>query len=320
MNSSSTPGIESASPTDDHRTATVDLAGPARRRRFELGVGVVLSMAALTAVAISLAIIVVLFRDAVGFITGIDLADLGDDVWAPRLGRFGVISPILGTLWVTLVAFLVAGPIGLGSAVFLSEYASPRVRGIVKPVIEVLASIPSVVVGYFAIRFIAPEVVARIFPESASKNLLVAGLGVGLLTIPLMASVAEDALRAVPDELREASYALGARKVTTVTRVVVPAAVSGLVAGMILSVSRAIGETMVVFLAAGGTGTRPTGPLNGGMTITSAMASVASGTDNVAGVGNAFQSIFFLGLMLFAITLILNVIADRFVRRVRQNY
>jgi phosphate transport system permease protein len=227
---------------------------------------------------------------------------------------------VLGTLWVTVVAVLIAGPIGLGAAVYLSEYARPRTRRIVKPIVEVLASIPSVVIGFFAIRFIAPEITEKIFTNSPSNNLLVAGIGVGLLTIPLMTSVSEDALRAVPLALREASYGLGAKKVTTVVRVVIPAAISGLVAGLILSISRAIGETMVVFLAAGGSGARPAGPLDGGITITSAMASVASGTDNVVGVGNTFQSIFFLGLVLFLITLSLNVVADRFVRRVRQKY
>ncbi|MCB1255564.1 MAG: phosphate ABC transporter permease subunit PstC [Microthrixaceae bacterium] len=297
-----------------------DLAGDTRRRAIDRGIGICMTGAAATSVVISFAIIAVLFRDAIGFLSSVDFGALSNSIWSPRLGRFGILSPVLGTVWVTLIAALVAGPIGLASAVFLSEYANPRVRRIIKPIIEVLASIPSVVIGYFAIRFIAPELVMRLFPGSPGKNLMVAGLGVGLLTIPLMTSVAEDALRAVPQSLREASYGLGAKKVTTVTRVVVPAAVSGLVAGMILSISRAIGETMVVFLAAGGTGARPTTPLDGGLTITSAMASVASGTDNVAGVGNAFQSIFFLGLLLFLITLSLNVVADRFVRRVRQKY
>lgn len=297
-----------------------DLAGDQRRRTIERIVRTALTVAAATSVVISVAIIYVLVRDALGFLASIKLSDLNDDVWLPRAGRFGVLSPVLGTVWVTVVAVLVAGPVGLGAAVYLSEYASPRVRRIVKPVVEVLASIPSVVVGYFAVKFIAPEITQKLFSGSPAKNLVVAGLGVGLLTIPLMTSVAEDALRAVPLSLREASYGLGAKKVTTVVRVVVPAAISGLVAGLILSVSRAIGETMVVFLAAGGTGLRPTSPLDGGTTITAAMASVASGTDNVAGVGNTFQSIFFLGLLLFLITLFLNVVADRFVRRVRQKY
>jgi phosphate transport system permease protein len=297
-----------------------DLAGDPSRRRAEQRIKTVLVLAAATSVVISIAIIYTLIVDAFGFLTSIKLSDLGDDVWVPRLGRYGVMAPIMGTVWVTLVATMVAAPIGLGAAIYLSEYANPRVRRTVKPIIEVLASIPSVVVGYFAIRFIAPEITEKLFSGSPSKNLLVAGLGVGLLTIPLMTSVSEDALRAVPNALREASYGLGARKVTTVTRVVVPAAISGLVAGLILSISRAIGETMVVYLAAGGVGSRPDSPLDPGTTITAAMAQVASGTDQVKGVGNAFQSIFFLGLLLFIITLTLNVIADRFVRRVRQKY
>lgn len=297
-----------------------DLSGDPRRQSIETVVRVVLTLAALTSVVISIAIIYVLVVDAVRFMASIELGDLTDDVWLPRGGRYGMLSPLLGTLWVTLVAVVIAGPIGLGAAVYLSEYAKPRVRRIVKPVVEVLASIPSVVVGFFAIRFIAPEITEKIFTNSPSLNLLVAGIGVGILTIPLMTSVSEDALRAVPLALREASYGLGAKKVTTVIRVVVPAAISGLVAGLILSISRAIGETMVVFLAAGGTGTRPGSPLDSGITITSAMASVASGTDNVVGAGNTFQSIFFLGLVLFVLTLSLNVVADRFVRRVRQKY
>ena len=297
-----------------------DLAGDPRRRRIESGVRVALTMAASVSVVISLAIIYVLFRDALGFLTSIKLSDLGAQNWLPRAGQFGVMAPLMGTIWVTIVAVMVAGPLGLAAAVYLSEYASPRTRRTVKPIVEVLASIPSVVVGYFAIRFIAPEITEKIFTGSPAKNLLVAGIGVGILTIPLMTSVSEDALRAVPNSLREASSGLGAKKVTTVVRVVIPAAVSGLVAGLILSISRAIGETMVVFLAAGGNPSKPSGPLDSGLTITSAMADIATGSDNVVGVGNAFQSIFFLGLMLFLITLSLNVVADRFVRRVRQKY
>ncbi|HMS89910.1 MAG TPA: phosphate ABC transporter permease subunit PstC [Acidimicrobiales bacterium] len=297
-----------------------DLAGSPGRNRTEHLVRLALTGAATTSVLISVAILYVLLSDALAFLSTIKLSDLSDDVWNPRLGRFGVMSPVLGTLWVTLIAVLVAGPIGLGAAIYLSEYANPRVRRFVKPVVEVLASIPSVVVGYFAIRFIAPELVQKLFTGAPAKNLLVAGLAVGLLTIPLMTSVAEDALRAVPLSLREASYGLGAKKVTTVVRVVVPAAVSGLVAGLILSISRAIGETMVVFLAAGGVPTRPSSPLDGGTTITASMAAVATGTDNVAGASNTFQSAFFLGFILFVLTLSLNLVADRFVRRVRQKY
>jgi phosphate transport system permease protein len=297
-----------------------DLAGDPKRRKRERVVRAVLTSAAVVAILVSIGIIYSLLGGAIDFLRTIELSDLNDTIWQPRQGRFGVLSPLMGTLWVTVVAILVAGPLGLAAAIYLSEYANPRFRRTVKPIIEVLASIPSVVVGYFAVNFIAPEITQQLFSGSPTRNLMVAGLGVGLLTIPLMTSVSEDALRAVPDSLREASYGLGARKVTTTIRVVVPAAVSGLVAGLILSISRAIGETMVVFLAAGGVGTRPGSPIDPGTTITAAMASVAKGTDQVKGAGNTFDSVFFLGLLLFMITLSLNLIADRFVRRVRQTY
>ncbi len=278
-----------------------------------------LALAGGLAIVISLLIVWSLLRDATSFVGDVKLNELWGDVWRPRSGQYGIRAPLTGTLWVTLVATLIAGPVGLGAAVYLSEYASPRVRRTVKPIIEVLASIPSVVVGVFAFRFIAPEITQRLFSGSPTLNLLVAGIGVGLLSIPLMTSVSEDALRAVPSPLREASYGLGARKITTVTKVVVPAAVSGLVAGLILTVSRAVGETMVVFLAAGGSPTAAGSPLDSGITITSAMTGVLSGSDQQSG-GTAYQSVFFLGLCLFVMTLLLNLVADRFVRRVRQTY
>jgi phosphate transport system permease protein len=296
-----------------------DLSRRDGRTAIDTAVRRILAMAAGVSIVISVAIVAVLFRDALGFITDTSLEELGSDVWRPRANEFGVLSPLLGTLWITLIATLLAGPVGLGAAVYLSEYAAPRVRRAVKPVIEVLASIPSVVVGVFAFRFIAPELTQRLFSGSPTQNLLVAGMGVGLLCIPLMTSVSEDALRAVPNSLREASYGIGARKITTVTRVVIPAAISGLVAGVILTVSRAVGETMVVLLAGGGTPSRPSGPLDGGLTITSAMTGVLSGSD-ASRAGKAYNSVFFLGLVLFVMTLLLNMIANRFVRRVRQTY
>ena len=217
---------------------------------------------------------------------------------------------------------IVAGPVGLGVAIYLSEYASPRVRQYLKPLVETLASIPSVVVGLFAISFISPNVLQPIFGDLGIFSLLAAGLGVGVLTVPIVASISEDAMRAVPQELREASYGLGSRKVATALRVVFPAALSGISAAFIVGISRAIGETMVVFIAAGGSGgaifeTDPTQP---GQAITAAMASLGAGTDSVAGSGIAFQSLYFLGALLFLITLVMNVVSDRIVRRFRQVY
>lgn len=308
--------------TPDPPTPRVSLAELSRRdgrTAVDAAVGKVLALSGGLAILISLLIIGVLLRDGLSFLTQTSTSELTGDVWRPRSGQYGLLAPVLGTLWVTLVAILLAGPVGLGAAVYLSEYASPRVRRTIKPVIEVLASIPSVVVGVFAFRFIAPEITQRIFSGSPRFNLLVAGLGVGLLCIPLMTSVSEDALRAVPSALREASYGIGAKKITTVVRVVVPAAISGLVAGIILTVSRAVGETMVVFLAGGGTPTVADSPLDPGITITSAMTGVLTGSDQQAG-GAAYESVFFLGLLLFLITLSLNMVASRFVRKVRITY
>jgi phosphate transport system permease protein len=229
---------------------------------------------------------------------------------------------LAATLIITLVAMLLAAPIGLASAIFLSEYASPRVRKTIKPVLEILAGIPSVVLGFFALTWISPNVVQTVFTGASGFSLLAAGLGVGILTIPLVASISEDAMRAVPIALREASYGLGARRVSTSLKVVFPAAISGIVAALILAVSRAIGETMVVALAAGASGGAlfTINPLGPGQTLTGAMAALAVGSDQVTGSNAAFQSLFFLGLVLFLMTLVLNLIGDVFVRRTRQTY
>ncbi len=191
-----------------------------------------------------------------------------------------------------------------------------------KPTLEVLAGIPSVVLGFFAVSVISPSLVRGFFDNANLFNLVAAGIAVGILSVPLVASVSEDALRSVPQALREASYGMGARKITTVTKVVVPAAVSGLVAACILAVSRAIGETMVVFIAGGAAGNQAfeLNPLKPGLTMTAAMVTQAQGTDQVRGEALTFQSLYFVGALLFAITLLLNLFADRFVRRVRQSY
>jgi phosphate transport system permease protein len=218
---------------------------------------------------------------------------------------------------------LVATPLGLGAAMYLSEYARPSVRRILKPALEILAGIPSVVLGYFALTFITPETLKPIFGDALGGfNLLAAGIGVGILTVPLIASVAEDSMRAVPLSLREASYGLGASRMTTSIRVVFPAAISGIVAALIIGLSRAIGETMVVAIASGATGGSlfTLDVLQPGTTMTAAMAALAIGSDQVRGADFAFQSLFFVGLLLFLITLLLNVVSERFVRRVRQRY
>ncbi len=298
------------------------LSGDPARRRRERAVARALSLAATVSVAISVFIVLALVFEAAEFLGKIDLSDLFAIGWFPRRGMFDVLTVILGSLVITTVAMCIAAPIGLLAAVYLSEYASPRLRTVVKPVLEVLASIPSVVLGFFALTFINPQLVQLLFTGAPVFNMLAGGIGVGILIIPLVASISEDALRAVPQSLREASYGLGARRLTTSLRVVVPAAVSGIVAALVVGISRAIGETMVVAIAAGGTGgsLRTVDPLAPGQTITAAIASLATGSDQVQGGQAAYLSLFFLGLLLFVITLLLNVVGDVFVRRTRQRY
>lgn len=299
-----------------------DLEGSNKRHRKETGVRYALGGAAGVSLLVSILIVFSLVFEAWTFIRGIDLGVLSGDQWAPALNEYDLKTPVVGSLLVTLVAIAVALPVGLTSAIFLSEYAAPGLRKVLKPVLEILAGIPSVVLGFFALRWLNPNFVQLLRPDAPFQTLLAAGIGVGILTIPLIASVSEDALSSVPGSLREASSGLGARKVTTTTRVVLPAAISGLVAALIIGVSRAIGETMVVFLAAGGGGNQAgftTSVFEPGTTMTAAMAATIQPSDRVS-EGVALQSLFFLGLLLFIITLLLNMVADRFVRRVRQVY
>jgi phosphate transport system permease protein len=287
-------------------------------------IGLVFLVTALGSVVISAAIILSLFGKGWNFLAHADWGNVfGAETWNPRQGDFGLRPLIVATLIVTGVGMLVAVPLGLGAAIYLSEFARPRLRATLKPILEVLAGVPSVVLGFFALGWIAPHIVANLFgDEHKGGSMLAAGIGVGILAIPLVASVSEDAMRAVPNALREASAGLGARKMTTTVRVVLPAAISGLVAAFILAVSRAIGETMIVFIAAGAAsvGKFTTSPLDSGLTMTAAMASLATGTDQVQGATLAYASLFMVGIVLFFITLVLNIIGNRFVRRVRQVY
>jgi phosphate transport system permease protein len=298
------------------------MGGSRRRHRKERLVRLLFLSAAVLGLVISVAIVVALAGRAVQWLIDIDLGWLWTEGWFPRQDEFDVLTILAGTVMIAVIAILVATPLGLGAAAYLSEYASPRTRRTLKPILETLASIPSVVLGYFALQVINPELVQRIFTSAGTFNYLAAGLAVGILTIPLVASVAEDAMHAVPQALREAAYGIGARRMTVTTRVVFPAAVSGIVASLILGFSRAVGETMVVAIAAGATGgsLRTFSPLERGQTMTGAISSLAIGSDRVQGSGFAFESLYFVGLMLFAITFLLNVASERFVRRVRSRY
>jgi len=307
--------------------AVADLSGDPRRRAHDRRMQRLLGSSAFITIIISALILFVLARGSIDFLKSIgwDLGVLRDSSkapgWFPRRERFDLITIVMGSVLMGSIAMLVAVPLGLGTAVYLSEFAPTRVRKILKPIVEVLAGIPSVIVGYFALKFIAPNIVDPIFSPDQSRNMVVAGLAIGVLVIPIMASISEDALRAVPSSLREASYGIGARKSTTTIRIVLPAAVSGIVAAFIIAVSRAIGETMVAAMAGGrdGSGPRVLDPLEPGLTMTAAMTNAAGGTDQVNS-GAPFQVLFFVGLLLFMMTMGLNVIGDRFVQRVRQQY
>lgn len=304
-----------------------ELQGNARRRRRETRIRRAFLVAAAMAIVVNVAILLSLFDGVVDFfrelLEGPGLGVLWNDTgWFPRRNLFDVKTVFVGTVVISLIAMLVATPLGLGAAMYLSEYASRRARRILKPILEVLAGIPSVVMAYFVISFISPDIVQRIFSNATFYNMLGAGIGVGILISPIVASVAEDAMHAVPTTLREASFGLGARRKATTLRTVFPAAVSGIVAALILGVSRAIGETLVVTLAAGATGGSAftLDPLGPGQTMTAALASLATGSDQVKGGSAAFPSLFFLGALLFLFTLVLNLASDRFVRRVRRKY
>lgn len=305
---------------EEQRDTTIDLTGDVRRRRREALVKAVFFGAAAISILISVAIVLALIGKAWSFLTSIELGQLWGNGWFPRRGRFDLSALLVHTMMITGIAMLVAVPFGLGSAVYLSEYARPSVRRVLKPTLEILAGIPSVVLGFFALQFLTPNVVRGIFPGAQSANFLAAGIAVGILTIPLVAAVSEDAMRAVPGSLREASYGLGAKQWHTALRVVFPAAISGIIAAVILGISRAVGETMVVALAAGLNGIMTFNPTEGGLTMTGAIANLAVGSDQVAGDSAAFQSLFFVGLVLFVLTLGLNVISGRMVRRYRQRY
>jgi phosphate transport system permease protein len=304
-------------------SGAIDLRGAPARRRRERRMKAIFFAAALLCVLLSLAIIASLAGGAVDFLTKVEFHTLWAPGWFPRRNMFDVKTLLAGTIMVSVIAMIVAAPIGLGAAIYLSEYATPRRRRVLKPILETLASVPSVVMAFFALRFISPEIVQRFFGSDVPIfNITAAGLAVGLLVTPLVASVAEDAMHAVPNALREASAGIGARKRTTSMRVVVPAAVSGISAALILGVSRAIGETMIVAIVAGGTGGSlfSLDPLKGGQTMTAAITSLATGSDQVRGSGPAFPSLFFVGLLLFLITFALNMASERFVRRVRRRY
>lgn len=231
---------------------------------------------------------------------------------------YGVLPLVGGTLMIGAISALVGVPLGVGTAVYLSEYASPRVRNRLKPTLEVLAGIPTVVLGYFALTFVTPLLIRRIFPGADFYNGLSAGVVVGVMIVPIIASVSEDAMAAVPRALREGAYGLGASKMTVACRVVVPAALSGIMAAVILGVSRAVGETMIVAIAAGSCPDLTFNPTKCIQPLTGYIVQASLGDTPQTSI--EFKGIFAVGAVLFFMTLILNMASQRLVRRYRQVY
>jgi phosphate transport system permease protein len=296
--------------------------GAASRRWGEEAIRLGLFAAAVVSVLTTLGIVASLLNETIKFFQDVGVgAFITDGDWKPLFSdpQFGIWPLINGTLLVTAIAILVAIPVGLGSAVYLSEYASPRARRLVKPVLEVLVGVPTVVLGFFALTFVTPTIVHDFLGLDVQVfNALSAGLVMGIMIVPTIASVAEDSMSAVPGSLREGAFGLGSSKFQTSTRVVFPAALSGIVAAIVLGVSRGIGETMIALIAAGqipNTGLNPTQPFE---TITTFIGATAKG-DNPAGT-TGYYAIFACGMTLFVLTLIMNAISIRFVRKYRQAY
>ena len=298
------------------------ILGAGRRHRAEMAIRAGLFAAALISVLTTVGIVASLLGETIKFFQDVGVASfITDGDWKPLFAdpQYGIWPLINGTLLITAVAILVAVPLGLGSAVYLSEYASRRTRRVVKPVLEVLVGVPTVVLGFFALTFVTPTVLHDLLGFDVQVfNALSAGLVMGIMIVPTIASIAEDSMSAVPADLRQGALGLGASKLQTSTRVVFPAALSGIVAAIVLGISRGIGETMIVLIAAGqvpNTGINPTEPFE---TITTFIGATAKG-DNPAGTVG-YYAIFACGMTLFVLTLIMNAISIRFVRKYRQAY
>ncbi len=281
----------------------------------------VLFLAALSSVAITVAIIVILIYESLGFFAHVSLWDfLTDTQWTPLFSEkhYGILPLVTGTLVTSAVALTVAVPLGTIIAIYLSEFAPHRLREVMKPFLELLAGVPTVVYGYFALLFVTPLLQATVLPELPGFNMLSAGIVMGIMIIPYVSSVAEDAMHAVPMQIREGSYAMGATRLQTAIRVVTPAATSGIVAAYILGISRAVGETMVVAVAAGMQPNFTLNPMEPAETITAYIVQVSLG--DLPHGSLEYQSIFAAGLVLLVMTLVFNILGHWLRRRYREAY
>ncbi|MGQ0442428.1 MAG: phosphate ABC transporter permease subunit PstC [Methylophilaceae bacterium] len=307
-------------PSPSNSIVSPRLAKNIRRNVKERIIEFILMLAALSAVATTFAIVAVLLIESFTFFEHVSIIDfLTDTQWTPLFedAHYGIMPLVSGTLTISFVALCVAIPIGTIGAIYLSEFASHRTRETVKPILELLVGVPTVVFGYFALFFMTP-ILQKIFPELPGFNMLGPGIVMGIMIVPYISSVAEDAMRAVPMSMREGSYAMGATRFQTAMRVVAPAAISGFVAAYILGISRAVGETMVVAIAAGQQPNLTFNPMESAATITAYIVQVALGDLPHGSIG--YQSIFAAGLVLMTMTLALNVLGHLVRKKYREHY
>jgi len=296
------------------------LAKNIRRNVKERVIEFILMLSDLSAVATTIGIVAILLNESLGFFKTVSVVDFFTDTqWTPLFedAHFGIMPLVAGTLTTSFIALAVAIPLGTIGAIYLSEFASHKARETVKPILELLVGVPTVVFGYFALFFVTP-MLQKMIPTLPGFNMLSAGLVMGIMIIPYISSVAEDAMRAVPMSMREGSYAMGATRFQTALRVVAPAAISGIVAAYILGISRAVGETMVVAVAAGQQPNLTFNPMDSAATITAYIVQVALGDLPHGSIG--YQSIFAAGLVLMVLTLGFNMIGHLVRKKYRENY
>ncbi|HEX6309737.1 MAG TPA: phosphate ABC transporter permease subunit PstC [Longimicrobiales bacterium] len=299
---------------------TPDPGGLSRRHRRERWIGALLILCSAVSILTTVGIVLVLLYESLGFFREISpITFLTGTEWSPQYTsrQYGVLPLVTGSIVIAFIAAAIALPIGLLAAIYLSEYAHERARRILKPVLEVLAGIPTVVYGYFALTFVTP-ILRAIWPGTEFFNGLSAAVVMGIMIVPMVSSLSEDAMSAVPRALREGAYALGATKYEVATRTVVPAALSGIIASFILAISRAIGETMIVTIAAGAQAKLTLNPLESMQTMTAYIAQTSMGEASQGSV--EYRTIFAVGLLLFAITLLMNIISSFVLRRFREVY
>lgn len=280
----------------------------------------ILAFFAVISIFTTVGIVLILVFESLGFFREVPFWEfITGTEWTPLFSdpEFGILPLVTGTLLVTLIASIVAIPIGLGSAIYLSEYAPSRVRNIVKPILEILAGIPTIVYGFFALNFVTP-VLQFLIPQTEIFNALSAGIVVGIMIIPIICSLSEDAMIAVPNSLRNGAYALGSTKFEVAIKIVVPAAFSGIIASFVLGLSRAVGETMIVTLAAGNLAQIAYNPLESIQTLTAYIVSVSSGDTSYGSV--EYLTIYAVGITLFVMTLVMNILARYISKRFREEY